>query len=120
MDSGASCNLISKQYIDLLSNDMHRLVIDQSKAKRISCANNTEMECFGETVLQFQIAGKVSNIRFLVVSGLSEDLTIIGIGTLKYLKINICPAQDCIFWQNIAIPFDNVVSTPTTVVTKLN
>ena len=113
MDTGATCNLLSKEIFDVIraKDDCHL----QRTNNRVSCANDTSLNCLGEVSLHFSLGGITMLVKFLVVDGLKNCQAIIGLRTMKKLGIQFDFKRDCIILNDIMIPFDSHVSPATTV-----
>lgn len=118
MDSGASCNLISKSLFDIIQ-EKDKCEIRKT-TNRITCANNSNLGCFGEVDLNFSLAGLTSAVRFYIVDGLRNFQSIIGLRTMKRLGIQFNFQRDCVVLNNIEIPFEFKTIPATTVVPKGN
>jgi hypothetical protein len=118
MDSGATCNLISKSLFDVID-EKDKCEFQRTKNK-ITCANNSNLKCFGEVSLNFSLAGLTSMVKFYVVDGLRSFQTIIGLRTMKKLGIQFNFQRDCIILNNIEIPFESKVIPATTIQQKGN
>jgi len=113
MDSGATCNLITKEVFDgLREKDNCQLLRTHS---RISCANNSCMKCYGEVGLHFSLAGKTTLLKFFVVDELNNSQVILGLRTMKRLGIKFDFERDCLIMNNIVVPFESNVIPSTTV-----
>lgn len=117
LDTGATCNLITKKFIDeiMIKSKLPGLKIDVDKTTSIRCANSSSMKCYGETTIPFSIGGKSELTKFFVVENLGSQQCILGLRSLKKLDIRFSFKNDCVFINNIAIPFHSKISTPTTV-----
>jgi hypothetical protein len=113
MDSGATCNLLSKEAFKTISGkDGCRL---QTTNNRVSCANDTTLNCLGEVSLHFSLGGITTLVKFLVVDGLRNCQAIVGLRTMKKLGIQFDFKNDCVILNDIIIPFESYVSPATTV-----
>lgn len=117
VDSGASCNLITRSYLNRLSHNGSQINIQRSLVNKISCANDSHLTCHGEAVISFSIGGIVCPTNFLVVDHLMSGVdSILGIRSMKRMRISIRPTDDCVYVHNIAIPFERSIRSATTVV----
>ncbi len=113
MDSGATCNLLAKEVFDRLS-EKHGCQV-QETSNRITCANNSTLNCIGEVSLHFSLGGITTLVKFLVVDGLRNCQAILGLRTMKKLGIQFDFQKDSIILDDIIIPFESHVSPATTV-----
>lgn len=113
MDSGATCNLLAKEVFDRLS-EKHGCHV-QKTGNRITCANNSILDCMGEVSLHFSLGGITTLVKFLVVDGLRNCQAILGLRTMKKLRIQFDFQKDSIVVEDIIIPFESHVSPATTV-----
>ena len=113
MDSGATCNLLAKEVFDSMSEkDGCRL---HETNNRISCANNTNLNCLGEVSLHFSLAGMTILMKFFIVEGLRNCQAIVGLRAMKKMGIRFDFGNDCVILNDIIIPFESHVSPATTV-----
>jgi len=111
MDSGASCNLISKDFLKTIKASS---ILNKDCNKTISCANNTNMHCLGEIGLPLTVGLKTSVEKFLVVNTITGPCNaIVGIRSMKSMGITIKPSHECIYVNNIAIPFEGNINCST-------
>ena len=113
MDSGATCNLLSKGIFEVIR-EKDGCELSETNSQ-ISCANNTNLRCHGEVSLNFSLAGVSSLMNFYVVDGLRNCQAIMGLRSMKKLGINFDFANDCVLVNNIVVPFEAKVSPATTV-----
>jgi len=85
MDTGATCNIIAKELFDELKQKDNCKLLETRN--RISCANNSSMNCHGEVGLHFSLAGRTILVKFFVVDGLKNSQVIVGLRTMKRLGI---------------------------------
>lgn len=119
LDTGASCNIITKECVEKIKDSVFTGTIDTKRIPNIFCANNEKMKCFGCINIPFGLAGMRTNIRFYVVDNLAQEC-ILGVRTMKRLGLNICLNQDCCYWKNIAIPFEQKISSETSFTRRIN
>lgn len=119
LDTGASCNLIGKKFLSSIRDKWFSGQVDSTKKPIIKCANNSKMDCEGEVTLPFSIGSVRTEIKCYVVNDLSVD-AIIGLRTMKRLGLRLALDQDCVFCNNIAIPFESIINQSTTVINEEN
>jgi hypothetical protein len=113
MDSGATCNLLSDDLFKIFQ-DKDGCQLSETNS-RISCANNSDLNCKGVVSLKFSLAGVTSAMNFYVVNGLHNCQAIIGLRSMKKMGIHFDFGNDCVLLNNIAIPFEAKVTPATTI-----
>ena len=82
----------------------------------INCANNSALKCYGVANVPFSVAGSHSVQKFFVVEELPRGVDVIlGVRTMKSIDLSIALRKNCVFWKNIAVPFENIIMNATSV-----
>ena len=119
LDTGATCNLIEKKWIDKLEAEKKVKCYITPTNSYIQCANQSNMACVGEVILPFSIGGSQCDEKFLIVNKLPKSVDVIlGLRSMKRLDIRLSLRQDCAYIQNIAVPFECKITAATTVMAK--
>ena len=119
LDTGASCNLIDKQFLDTVLREDKDVQLDRTVKPKIICASKTEMKVYGEVKLNLGLAACETKIRFFVVENLC-DSAIIGVKSLKRLGIKICLNNDCCYFNNVLIPFEKKIAHDTSIMKSVD
>ena len=107
MDTGATCNVIPKHFLS--ENSKVR-----PTGKRISCANNGNMKCFGDVFLDIWLPGCVTEENFVVVDNNNMKTAIIGVRSMKKLGINMDLKNSRCIMNGTYLPFSSSVEKATT------
>ena len=101
-DSGAECNVISKDLFDQISK---RKKIYLSKTNgNIKCANGEIIHCLGVAWLTLTVGQQTTKHPFKVVDSIFPEV-IAGIKLMKQAKIKVVPEKDCIMVKDTPVKF---------------
>ena len=102
-DSGAEVNVIDEALVREIQQNDSSVEITKSK-KSLKCANNSTMHVVGTVCLRMSFASASKSCTFLVVKNLFPKV-ILGIRSMKGLRMIIDPVNNCVKVRNTTIPF---------------
>ena len=99
MDTGATINLISKQFLDEIEAQSFKVQLKRGSSKSIRCANGSVMKCHGEAIINFSMGGINCQENFHVVEDFVKNIdAIVGIRSMKKYGMNLSLEDDCIIY----------------------
>jgi hypothetical protein len=104
IDSGADVNVIEQSFLE------RKLGINKTRKSSsvLKCANNSQLDVCGEIILSVQIGPEYKQLPFVIVKNIVPSI-ILGIRSLKSLKIDIIVTNDSVKCQGVTIPFTNPI-----------
>ena len=112
-DSGAEVNVIDEALVKQIQENDSSVEISKSK-KSVKCANNSSMNVVGSVRLKMSFASMSKSCNFLVVKDLFPKV-ILGIRSMKGLRMIIDPMNNRVKVRGTTIPFLSKVYSETVV-----
>lgn len=110
LDSGATCNLVSKQFFDEVQHYCKLL----PSSRGIRCANSSPMRVLGQANMSVDVGGNQKVISFAVVDKLCHGDAILGIRSMKRMGIELDIKQSRAMIRGLSVPFVHEVRPCTT------
>jgi hypothetical protein len=114
LDTGATCNVIDKMFLENLRDQRIQLNITPLQCA-VRCANDSNMDAVGEVILPIEIAGSESWEKFIVINSMRNYNVIVGVRTMKKIGIEVCLKKDCVVVNGSQIKLEGQIDAATMV-----
>ena len=107
LDSGADINIIDSSLLKKIQARRRNILVSKSKAS-LRCANGSTMTSLGEVRLDMKFGETNISDKFIVIDSIFPRV-FIGLRTLKKLRMNISPEDECAYINNDKFPFISTI-----------